>query len=127
MRELFASAVGAEVAIGLVVRMAGFAIPAACGSSNTFSTPGSDPRAARVLSFGESTHRRGGCVTWKEQVSMGNRFDAYLAGRVATKPTRGSTHPDEATAAAAEFDCFVAAGFDRRSADELRRAVRADD
>jgi single-strand DNA-binding protein len=30
-------------------------------------------------------------VTWKEQVDMGNRFDAYLAGRLATEPTLGTT------------------------------------
>jgi single-strand DNA-binding protein len=30
-------------------------------------------------------------VTWEEQVKMGNRFDAYLAGRLATEPTLGTT------------------------------------
>jgi single-strand DNA-binding protein len=30
-------------------------------------------------------------VTWKEQVDMGNRFDAHLAGRLATEPTLGTT------------------------------------
>jgi single-strand DNA-binding protein len=30
-------------------------------------------------------------VTWKEQADMGNRFDAHLAGRLATEPTPFTT------------------------------------